>query len=64
MEQVHEHVNEHLSRGNKLLFRDARRAAREKQYKYVWVRGGKIFLRKDDRARVIHVSDADKISRL
>lgn len=58
------YVNEHLTTANKILYRSVRDVAREKQYKYVWIRGGKIFARKDDRARVLHVRDAAAVSKM
>lgn len=57
-------VNEHLTRSNKLLFKDARAAAKDKHYKYVWVRGGRIFMRRDDRARVLLINSPEKIRNL
>ncbi|KAF9409488.1 hypothetical protein HW555_011163 [Spodoptera exigua] len=44
------YVSEHLTPANKSLHAATRIAAKEKNYKYVWVRNGKIFIRKDETA--------------
>lgn len=41
-------VSEHLSPANKALHAAARIKAKELEYKYVWIRNGKIFMRKND----------------
>ncbi|CAK1594809.1 unnamed protein product [Parnassius mnemosyne] len=41
-------VAEHLSTSNKSLHTAARKKKRELGYKYVWVRNGRIYMRKDD----------------
>lgn len=41
-------ISEHLSPSNKALHAAARNKAKELGYKYVWVRNGRIFMRKDD----------------
>ncbi|KAJ8731735.1 hypothetical protein PYW08_014465 [Mythimna loreyi] len=48
-------VSEHLSPLNKAIHAQARKLAREKGYKYVWVRDGRILVRKDDGARPMHI---------
>ncbi|CAG9784930.1 unnamed protein product [Diatraea saccharalis] len=40
-------IAEHLSPTNKALHAAARLTAKEKEYKFVWVRNGKVFLRKN-----------------
>ena len=42
------YVGEHLSSTNKFIHAAARRKAKELNYKHVWVRNGKIFMRKTD----------------
>lgn len=57
-------INEHLSPENKLLLSKAKEVARNKGYKYVWSRDGKIFIRKEagERCRKIELySDIDKL---
>ncbi|XP_054290921.1 uncharacterized protein LOC129005905 [Macrosteles quadrilineatus] len=58
------YINEALSPARRRLFAAARQVKRDKHYKYLWVRGGKIFLRKEESAAVIHVrcqADLDKL---
>ncbi|XP_013196787.1 uncharacterized protein LOC106139829 [Amyelois transitella] len=49
------YVSEHLTPGNKSLHAQARQAAKEKKYKFVWVRSGRIFVRKDEYSQPILV---------
>lgn len=51
------YLNEHLTQTNKAIFKEARAFAKQKQLKFVWVRNGNVFLRKDDRSKVIHVKN-------
>lgn len=54
------YINEHLCMELKVLLSKARQARREKEWKYVWVSQGRIFMRKADRTPLLHVtSDAD-----
>lgn len=55
-------INEHLTPANKSLHAATRIWAKEKQYKYVWVRNGKIFVRRDNEqpARIILHEDTLK----
>ncbi|XP_046679195.1 uncharacterized protein LOC124366640 [Homalodisca vitripennis] len=58
------YVNESLSPTRRRLLGMARQARRERGYKWLWVRGGKIFLRKEDNGPVTIVqcqADLDKM---
>jgi hypothetical protein len=57
-------VVEHLSPANKNLHAAARHAAKEKSYKYVWVRNGKIFVRKTDGSDIVYVNNVDSLNRI
>lgn len=57
-------LNEHLTPDNKILFRNARGAAKDKNYKYCWIKNAVIFVRKDDRAKVRRISTLDDISKM
>lgn len=47
------YVNESLTPGNRRLLAAARAARKAKNYRYLWVRNGKILLRKDDGQGVV-----------
>ena len=57
-------VNEHLTLKNKLLFKRAREFASEKRYMFVWSKNCKIYLRKNEGARVIHVSSEATLNKI
>lgn len=50
------YINEHLAPAMKKLFFNCRVFKREKDFKYCWVKEGKIYLRKTDNARVFRVT--------
>lgn len=45
-------INENLTSDKKRLYKEARQFAKEKRYKFVWVRNGNIFLRKDETSKI------------
>lgn len=58
------YVMEHLSPENKSLHAAARAKARQLQYKFVWVRDGRIYMRKNDESNYVHVKNIDLLNRL
>lgn len=58
------YVNEALSQGRRRLLGAAREVKREKKWKYLWVRGGKIFLRKEEGSTVVQVTCQADLDRL
>ena len=58
------YINEHLTSKNKHLFMLAKEKKNTNNYKFLWTRGGKIFIRKDDTSAVIKVDSEDIISTL
>jgi regulator of replication initiation timing len=58
------YINESLSPARRRLLAATREARKTKGYKYVWVRGGKIFCRKGDGDEVIHVKSMEDLARL
>lgn len=58
------YINEALTPVRRRLLAEARRIKREKGIKFLWVRGGKIFLRREESAPVVQVTcqaDLDKL---
>ncbi|XP_046684669.1 uncharacterized protein LOC124370428 [Homalodisca vitripennis] len=58
------YLNESLTPSRRRLYALARQAKKDKGYKYVWHRGGKVFLRKEDNAPVIQVCNQADLERL
>lgn len=58
------YVSEHLSPYNKALHASARKAAHDRGYKYVWIRNGRIFVRKDDNAPAKLIKCHDTLTNL
>lgn len=58
------YVVEHLSPTNKALHAATRIRAKEKNYKYVWVRNGKIFVRKTDETQYMLIKNRDCLSKI
>lgn len=58
------YVCEHLAPANKVLHAAARIKSRELGYKFVWVKNGNIFVRKDETARFIHIKNHQTVSSL
>lgn len=55
------YVNEHLTPELKSLFFDARKTRVEKQFKFCWVKDGKIFLRKNESSRVLRIKSQEDL---
>lgn len=58
------YINENLTKLNRQLFWLAKEKAKENQYKFAWVKRGKVFVKKDESSsllRVDRVADLDKI---
>lgn len=58
------YINEHLTRKKKHILFEARRLKYEKQYKYLWTRNGKIFIRKEDNSGVINLNTIDDLKKI
>lgn len=56
------YISEHLSSLNKAIHARVRQTAREKGYKYVWIRDGRVLVRKDDGSRAIHIKSLEAIA--
>lgn len=57
-------INEHLTSLTKTVLKSAKDAAKTKNYKYVWVRDGCVFVRKDDHSRIIRVFSLDDVKKM
>ena len=57
-------VTEHLSPTNKALHAAARIRAKELGYQFIWVRGGRIFMRKNQESEHILVRNMETLSKL
>lgn len=58
------YVTEHLSPFNKSLHAAARQVAKEKGYKFVWIRNGRIFVRRNEQDRYIVIRDMSILGNL
>lgn len=58
------YVGEHLSPANKKLHAAARAAVKAKQYEFIWIRNGKIFVRKNMTSKAIVVANEEAVKRL
>lgn len=58
------YVNDHLNAESKGLLTKAKSAAREKSFKYIWVKYGKIHLRKNDTSPVFIVSQESDLNKI
>ncbi|XP_063899118.1 uncharacterized protein LOC126053873 [Helicoverpa armigera] len=58
------YVSEHLSAENKAIHAAARVRAKELGFKFVWVRNGRIFVKKDELSQRIHITCRDKLKSL
>lgn len=58
------YVAEHLSPANKTLHAAARIKAKQMNYKFVWVRNGRIFTRKDEESGYIWIKDSSSLDKI
>ncbi|XP_060810014.1 uncharacterized protein LOC132904106 [Amyelois transitella] len=58
------YVTEHLSPDCKLLHAATRKFAKENEYKYVWVKYGRIYIRKDDSANSVLIKGLNTLEKL
>jgi hypothetical protein len=58
------YVVEHLSPECKVLYAETRKAAKSKDYKIVWTRYGKIYVRKNEQSNAIHIKDSKCLNKL
>lgn len=57
-------VNEHMTTHNKQMFWEARNKCRDMNYKYVWTKDGKIFVRKQENERVFRIRNLEDLKKI
>ncbi|KAH9636698.1 hypothetical protein HF086_003246 [Spodoptera exigua] len=57
-------VNESLTRSNARLFRNTREAAQRLQFKYVWTKEGRIYVRKEDGVSALRVRSETDVKKI
>lgn len=57
-------VSEHLTSDTKSLHAAARLKAKQLSYKFVWVRDGKVFVRKTENSNYVHIKSVEVLSSL
>ncbi|KAI5644444.1 hypothetical protein NE865_03551 [Phthorimaea operculella] len=58
------YVSEHLSPTRKFLHAAARKKARELNYRFVWVRDGRVYVRKNEQSNAIHIRNLEGIAKI
>lgn len=58
------YINESLSPARRRLYAMARQAKRQQGYKYLWLRGGKILMRKEESTKVVQITTQSDLERL
>lgn len=58
------YVVEHLTPENKSLHAAARSKAKELKYRFVWVRDGRIYMRKNEQSNYVHIKNIDLLNHL
>lgn len=58
------YVTEHLTPETKQLHAAARRKVKELKYKFIWVRDGKIFVRKNEESNYVFIRNYDTVNQL
>lgn len=58
------YINESLTPSNRKLHAEARKIKKDKNYKYLWVKGGNIYIRKQENSQRIHIKTMSDILNL
>ena len=56
------YISEHLSPTNKALHAAARQKAKDHGYSFVWIRNGRIYVRKEPSSTYIHIKNSDSLA--
>lgn len=58
------YVNEHLTLANKIIHKETRDIAGRKGYKFVWIKNGNIFVRKNETSPILHIKNSESVKKL
>lgn len=58
------YINNNFTKFQRKLFKKSRSMAKEKNYKYVWVNGTDILVRKDENSSVLRITDVDDLKKI
>ncbi|XP_054257563.1 uncharacterized protein LOC128982639 [Macrosteles quadrilineatus] len=58
------YINENLCPGRRKVYTAARQAKKDKNYTYLWIRNGKILMRKDQSSSVCVITSMDDVAKL
>ena len=58
------YINEHLPSHTKFLLKQARETAKAKGYKFVWIQGGNVLMRKTEQAKIIQITGSEQLDSL
>lgn len=58
------YINEHVTNQTKLLLKKTKEISKANNFKFVWVRDGKILARKDDKSKVISIRNEEDFKKL
>ncbi|VVD05654.1 unnamed protein product [Leptidea sinapis] len=58
------YVNERLTQYNRFLFYLARQQGNEKKWRFIWTRGGRVYVRRDSKAKSFNIRSEEDISKV
>lgn len=58
------YVVEHLSPSNRALHFAARKRGKDINYKFVWVKGGRVYMRKTESSEFLHIRNSEQLQAL
>lgn len=57
-------INEHLTKEKRILFAKARTAAKEKNYKFIWITNADILMRKDESSKIFRIRTNNDLEKM
>lgn len=58
------YINEHLTKQRKQLVYEAKQIKKAKNYKFVWTKGGKVFIRKNETSNIIQLHTLEDLEKI